>query len=171
MINFLSLNKISNPIIGKINANVLNYVSLFGNSKRVAIEAKIRLQNPSGLRTALKINDDWSVGYRYLINDCDNENGYSVVEEKTYPEKINPNSWNVINVVCKILRGGTDDCGLSFGNRKMRIYIYVNGYLKLVSKELPEFRFRELDDFYDKQECVPYNISLGGGTQGLIESM
>lgn len=152
---------------GKTTSTIENYLnSTTGDSSDYSI-----LKDIKGNAFALKINDDWSIGYRYLINDCDNENGYSVVEEKTYPEKINPNFWNVINVVCKIVRGGTDDCGLSFGNRKMRIYIYVNGYLKLVSKELPEFRFRELDDFYDKQECVPYNISLGGGTQGLIESM
>ena len=49
--------------------------------------------------------------------------------------------------------------------------IYINGYLKLVSKELPEFDFRALNDSYDKQESVPYNISLGGGTQGLIDAL
>ena len=53
----------------------------------------------------------------------------------------------------------------------MKIFIYVNGYLKLVSQELPEFRFRELNEYYDKQEGVPFSISLGGGTQGLAESM
>jgi hypothetical protein len=33
-----------------------------------------------------------------------------------------------------------------------------------------EFKFRELNDIYQKQEMVPYNISLGGGTLGLSES-
>ena len=51
------------------------------------------------------------------------------------------------------------------------MYIYVNGNLVLVSKELPEFRFRELDDAKEKQETVPFNISLGGGTQGLAEGI
>ena len=31
----------------------------------------------------------------------------------------------------------------------------MNGYLKLVSKELPEFSFRELNDVFQKQEGVP----------------
>lgn len=120
---------------------------------------------------ALKINEDFSIGYRYLIKDCESEDGYSIREEKSFPNIIAPNEWNVINVMFKIIDGDTDKCGYSLGNRKMRIYIYVNGYLKLVSKELPEFNFRELKDYFDKQECVPYNISLGGGTQGLAESM
>lgn len=120
---------------------------------------------------ALKINEDFSIGYRYLIKDCDSENGYSIREERSFPNIIEPNEWNVINAMFKIIDGDTDKCGYSLGNRKMRIYIYVNGYLKLVSKELPEFNFRELNEYFDKQECVPYNISLGGGTQGLAESM
>ena len=53
----------------------------------------------------------------------------------------------------------------------MKILIYVNGNLVLVSKELPEFRFRELDDIKEKQETVPFNISLGGGTQGLADGI
>lgn len=120
---------------------------------------------------ALKINEDFSIGYRYLIKDCDSENGYSILEERSFPNIIEPNEWNVVNAMFKIIDGDTDKCGYSLGNRKMRIYIYVNGYLKLVSKELPEFNFRELNEYFDKQECVPYNISLGGGTQGLAESM
>jgi hypothetical protein len=57
------------------------------------------------------------------------------------------------------------------GSHRIKIYVYVNGYLKLVSKELPEFAFRELNDIYQKQEGVPFNISLGGGTQGLMETI
>ena len=52
----------------------------------------------------------------------------------------------------------------------MKIFIYVDGYLKFVSQELNEIRLRELNERDDKQEFVPFNISLGGGTQGLMES-
>lgn len=120
---------------------------------------------------ALKINEDGSVGYKYLIKDCDSPSGYSVKSENTFPGMVEDNKWATINVMFKILNGGVDKCGNSFGNRKMKIFIYVNGYLKLVSQELPEFRFRELNEYFDKQEGVPFNISLGGGTQGLAESM
>jgi hypothetical protein len=118
---------------------------------------------------ALKLNDDNSIGYRYLVKDCDNEYGWSVKEERSFPNIIQDDEWNVINVKFKILGNGTDVCGNSRGERKMKIYIYVNGYLKLVSQELPEFNFKPLDDKYTKQEMVPYTISLGGGTQGLAE--
>jgi hypothetical protein len=30
---------------------------------------------------------------------------------------------------------------------------------------------RELHELYEKQEGVPYNISIGGGTQGLAETI
>ena len=53
----------------------------------------------------------------------------------------------------------------------MKLYFYVDGNLVFVSKELPEFRFRELDDIKEKQETVPFNISLGGGTQGLVDGI
>jgi hypothetical protein len=120
---------------------------------------------------ALKVNEDGSIGYRYLIKDCDAESGYSVKSENTFPGMIENDKWSTINVMFKILDGGVDKCGNSLGNRKMKIFIYVNGYLKLVSQELPEFRFRESNEYFDKQEGVPFNISLGGGTQGLAESM
>jgi hypothetical protein len=48
---------------------------------------------------------------------------------------------------------------------------YVNGKLKYVSKELPRINLRALNDLYEKQEGVPYNISIGGGTQGLAETI
>ena len=55
--------------------------------------------------------------------------------------------------------------------RKMRIMIYVNGFLKFISKEINTLSFRALDEIYQKQEGVPYNISLGGGTIGLMETI
>lgn len=122
---------------------------------------------------ALKVNDDGSIGYRYLVKDCDSASGYTIEEETSFSGIIKDDEWNVVNVMFSILNGEVDNCGIPFPypRRRMRIYIYVNGYLKLVSKEVPEFDFHELDDTFDKQEGVPFNISLGGGSQGLMESM
>ena len=53
----------------------------------------------------------------------------------------------------------------------MKIMIYVNKYLVFVSKPLDAFRFKEIDEVSQKQEGVPYNISLGGGSIGLLESI
>jgi hypothetical protein len=44
--------------------------------------------------------------------------------------------------------------------------------LVLVSKELPAFNFKHIEnECPEKQETVPYNISLGGGSLGLLETI
>ena len=121
---------------------------------------------------ALKRNADGSISYRYLVLDCEKEERYSVLEETSFPGLLNENEWATVNVKFRIINGnGLDDCGRPYVKRKMKIYIYVNGYLKFVSKELPEFNFRELKGQKEKQEGVPFNISVGGGTQGLCDSV
>ena len=108
---------------------------------------------------ALKINDDGSIGYRYLVSgDCDTE--YKIIEEHSKPNIIKKEEWNDIKV--KIV---------NINSSNIKIYIYIENKLKFISKEIPNFNFRELDEFKTKQEGVPYNISLGGGTMGLCNSM
>ena len=51
----------------------------------------------------------------------------------------------------------------------MKLYFYVNGKLVYITKDLPNLNLRTLDEIPEKQEGVPFNISLGGGTQGLAE--
>lgn len=121
---------------------------------------------------ALKYNDDGSISYRYLIKDCNSEQGFSIQEETTFSGIITSDEWNIVNVKLSVLNPTeTNDCGIVSQGQKMKLRIYVNGYLKFVSKELPALSFSELNDTFDKQEGVPYNISLGGGTQGLRETI
>lgn len=120
---------------------------------------------------ALKRNPDGSISYRYLVLDCDKPERYSILEETSFPGLLEENKWATVNIKFGIMNGGLDRCGRPLGTRKMKIYIYVNGYLKFVSKELPEFNFRELKTQKEKQEGVPFNISVGGGTQGLCDSV
>lgn len=120
---------------------------------------------------ALKVNDDGSLSYRYGVTDCDSETKYSVESETTKPNLIPLNEWVTINVRIFILNSPNIECETKIGKRMMKMYFYVNGNLVFVSKELPEFRFRELDDVKEKQESVPFNISLGGGTQGLADGI
>lgn len=122
---------------------------------------------------ALKINDDNSIGYRYLILDCDSSNKFKIVEEKSLPNIINDNNWNVITIRIFLLNDDNDICPSSskIAKRKMKLYFYANGNLIFISKELPSFNFRELNDVFDKQEGIPFNISIGGGSQGLLETM
>lgn len=116
---------------------------------------------------ALRITEDGRIGYRYMVRKC---GCYGIIEEYSFPGTISNCDWSVINTKLQIINGNTDDCGVPMGERKMRIMIYVNGSLVFISKELPEFDFKELDEIYTKQEGVPFNISLGGGTQGLSEA-
>ena len=139
----------------------------------------------------LRITKDGAIGYRYGILDCETSaaNHYSMVEEYSKSGMVKCNEWNDITVKIVVLNPYYSQIqrsyqlrglfsGMTFcentgttGSHRIKIYVYVNGYLKLVSKELPEFAFRELSDDYQKQEGVPYSISLGGGTQGLMETI
>lgn len=110
----------------------------------------------------LQVRDDGSVGYKYLLKDCEAENpscSYKIESEYTNPNEVKYDEWCNIHVRFVSLKNP----------QLMRIMIYVNGVLKLVSMELPKFDFRKLNDTSDKQEGVPFNISLGGGTQGLSD--
>ena len=110
---------------------------------------------------ALRITDDGEIGFRYLILDCESENEhkYSVIEGYSFPGVISDCEWHTVHVKIKNF----------FGN--IKLYFYVDGKLVYVTRELPNFNFHKLNDLNEKQEGVPYNISLGGGTQGLAETI
>jgi hypothetical protein len=119
---------------------------------------------------SLFITENGEIGYKYLTNKCEEKFEDNFIVEKSFENTISFNDWSTVNVKFMILNGSVDNCGIPLGERKMKIFIYVNGYLRFISQELPEFNFRELNDIPEKQEMVPYNISLGGGTLGLSES-
>lgn len=105
-----------------------------------------------------RITNDGKIGYRYIVSDCNNEDGYSVTEEYTKDKIIFNDKWFSISIsIVKI------------NSNSMKLFIYCNGKLKLISKEMQLLKLRKLNDLYSKQEAVPYNISIGGGTQGLCD--
>ena len=106
-----------------------------------------------------RIKDDGSIGYRYATHDCNDVDKYGIIEEYSKPHMVKDNEWSNIHIKIKPL------------GKKMELMIYVNGKLVLVSKELDILNLRGLNDVKEKQQCVPYNISLGGGTQGLLEAI
>jgi hypothetical protein len=55
-------------------------------------------------------------------------------------------------------------------NRRGLLKLYVNGYLFMVIEDFEEIIPRELNTQKEKQIGVPFNISIGGGTQGLHEN-
>ncbi len=111
---------------------------------------------------ALRITDKGEIGYRLLTKDCNKEgrDKTKILEGYSYENIIPSCEWAMINVRVTFL-----------GGDKMKLMFYVNGKLKYVTSELPRINLRQLNDIYDKQEGVPYNISIGGGTQGLAETI
>lgn len=170
-------------LTGLTPSNKKNYYTMFNRTENGVITSTYDksqeytnteydvMQDLKNNAFALKLNEDGSISYKYLTKDCNNESGWSIAEETTVSGLVFNDEWNVIHVRFQTINGETDMCCNPLGERKMKIYIYINGYLKLVSKELIEFKFRRLNDTFDKQETVPFNISLGGGTQGLIDSI
>jgi hypothetical protein len=139
-------------------------------------------KDSKGNSFALRVDDDGRIGFKMSTPDCEAEDGYGVKEAYSKEGVVPAGEWVNVVVKVKIINPYESQCisdsgttityvPMSIGNRKMKLYFYVNGYLSFVSDELPEFNFRELDDVYQKQEGVPFNISLGGGTQGLLEEI
>lgn len=110
---------------------------------------------------AFRVTDNGEIGYRYLILDCESEDEHKIKIEEGYsfPNVISDCEWHTVHVKIKNL----------FGH--IKLYFYVDGKIVYVTKELPNFNFHKLNDLYEKQEGVPFNISLGGGTQGLAETI
>lgn len=109
---------------------------------------------------AFRITDSGAIGYRYLTTDCENEDSdYKIEEGYSYDGIIKENEWTTINVK------------LSAMMSKMQLRFYVNGRLVYISKDLPKLNLRSLNEEQEKQEGVPYNLSLGGGTQGLADTI
>lgn len=107
---------------------------------------------------AFRITDDGEIGYRYCMKDCEND-GNIIKEAYSKKGLIREGEWYSVHVK------------VSASEKKMRLRFYINNNLVFISTELPKFDFRQLDDQYTKQEMVPFNISLGGGTQGLCDTI
>jgi hypothetical protein len=121
-----------------------------------------------------RITPDGRLGYRINIQNCDEDkdiNPTKLLEEYSDPGIINWDQWNYI--VVKIAYDhyiAEPECS----NEKSRtgeIFFFVNGMLKFVSKKFMEPIFHELAEHWSKQEGVPFNISLMGGSQGLLETI
>lgn len=120
---------------------------------------------------AFYISESGSVGYRYYVNDCDEILDNNVVTEFSYEGLIEKDKWYVIDVrvIPNTIKNKSINGDPNTKKETMHLMFYVNGVLVLVSKELPILRLRQLNDVDEKQAGVPYNISIGGGTQGLCD--
>jgi hypothetical protein len=120
--------------------------------------------------------------YRYL-EDCDLENlgglndlrvvtTQSSIDKQSYkliiPPETHPGSTKEPKVYkVKFDRKWFEEIDYRLGTLKL----YVNGYLLLVIEDFEEIIPRELNTEKEKQVGVPFNISFGGGTQGLHDHL
>jgi hypothetical protein len=117
------------------------------------------------------------------IEDCDllNLGGLNDLRVETYQSSIDGQSYKLISPP-NTHPGGTkepkvykvkfdkkwfDELEYRLGTLKL----YVNGYLFLVIEDFEEIIPRELNTEKEKQVGVPFNISFGGGTQGLHDHL
>ena len=126
-----------------------------------------------------RIKDDGSIGYRLLsytgqcITATTGErtyvSGVTVEEGYSVAGVVVPDEWSYI--VIRFVMENKDDCALETAKpRKGKLMFYINGKLKYVVEEFDEFIGKRLNEYKDKQIGVPFNMSLGGGSQGLLES-
>lgn len=114
---------------------------------------------------AFRLKDDGSIGYRTINSNCSGDTDFIINEEYSKPNVIRDNEMCFINV--RLIMNNASDCGDS--NRLFKLWFYVNGRLVFVSKDISELNLREINDTNEKQETIPYNISIGGGSQGLCD--
>lgn len=126
-----------------------------------------------------RIKDDGSIGYRMLTvtGSCYTastgerlySSGITIQEGYSEPNMVSDSDWNyiAINYVTDYL----DGCELENAKQRTgKLLFYVNSKLKYVVNDFPEHMAKRLDEYKGKQVGVPFNFSLGGGSQGLIES-
>jgi len=117
------------------------------------------------------------------LEGCDllNWGGLGDIREQLYPSAINGAAYNLI-MPPQTHPGSTKEKKENIvelnrkwlrerDKRKGLLKLYVNGYLFMVIEDFEEIIPRELNTQKEKQLGVPFNISWGGGTQGLRESL
>jgi hypothetical protein len=159
----------SGPGDGLGNKTVNTFTGFTKNEEQINYNLDI-IDNAIGFR----ITDDGSIGYRLLTvtGFCSGDtyySGVSIDEKYSVSGMVNTEEWSYITIRFKT--NYYDDCQLLNSKRRTgKLMFYVDAKLKYVVDEFPEFIARRIDDYKDKQIGVPFNISLGGGSQGLIES-
>ena len=117
------------------------------------------------------------------IEECDllNLGGLNDIRQVTYQSILNNTSYNLImppethsggtkeNKVYRVVfdRKWFDDAWYRMG----RLKLYINGYYFMVIENFEEIIPRELNCEKEKQLGVPFNISWGGGSQGLHDHL
>jgi hypothetical protein len=121
-----------------------------------------------------RITSDGRIGYRLMTvtGGCQDNfytSGVTISEGYSASNIISGDYWT--NVVIRFTMDYLDDCDLTLKpKRKGKLMFYINGKLKYVVNNFDEFIGNRLNDYAEKQVGVPFNMSLGGGSQGLVET-
>jgi hypothetical protein len=157
-------------VSGLGNKTVCDDISEFEYVTELDRDADI-IDNAIGFR----IKDDGSIGYRALkmTGYCSGDTyvtGVTVEEQYSASGLVSDDIWH--HIAIRFVMPPYDECDLKYGEpRKGRLMFYVDCRLKFVVEDVDEFIAKRLNEYKDKQLGVPFNISLGGGSQGLLESM
>ena len=91
------------------------------------------------------------------------DNSLSLVVPPVTQEQTNPPTTEVVNITDKWIQEKNYRLGT--------FRIYINGRVFMEIEDFEEIIPRPLNTFKEKQIGVPFNISLGGGTQGLHDNL
>ena len=123
-----------------------------------------------------RIKDDGSIGYRALklTGTCVNDvyiTGVTVEEGYSVSGVVTDDQWHMVSIRFVLNKEVPENKLKCASPRVGKLMIYVDGRLKKTFYDVDEFIAKRLNEYKDKQLGVPFNISLGGGSQGLLESM
>jgi len=126
-----------------------------------------------------RITSDGKIGYRMLTvtGDCSTNasgeriytSGVTIQEGYSEAGIVTSNAWSYVAI--RYVTNYLSDCELETkGQRVGKLMFYVNSKLKYVVNDFPEHMAKRLSEYKSKQVGVPFNFSLGGGSQGLINT-
>ena len=122
-----------------------------------------------------RIKDDGSIGYRLLTvtKHCSGTTTVSAVTvQEAYSDAglIADKAWT--SIIVRYSTNFETDCELKIRPKRTgKLMFYINGKLKFIVNSFPEFIGKRLNEHMEKQIGVPFNMSIGGGSQGLIETL
>jgi hypothetical protein len=95
--------------------------------------------------------------------------GVTIQEGYSEAGIVTSNAWSYVAI--RYVTNYLTDCELETkGQRVGKLMFYVNSKLKYVVNDFPEHMAKRLSEYKSKQVGVPFNFSLGGGSQGLINT-
>jgi hypothetical protein len=174
------------------DSKLLKYNDKFKDVINNAFGIRITDNGEIGYRTIYQTDPCYTGETQNLVNitnnsfidytsDCDDHTTKKIITkyftiEESYTKKPIVKQFNneyiLISVIFDRDFSYDNKCQLKYGEYKRgSLKIYINGFNVYTNNNFNEIIPHELDTEPKYQEGVPFNISFGGGTQGLYESV